>query len=80
MIARDPAGPLPKVKNMDLVNDLENDLAFAVLTGISRNGEIDSEHLLPLMSRIRTALQPVAGRDHVKGDTTLSAKAAGEAS
>ncbi|MCO6509963.1 MAG: hypothetical protein J5I65_04150 [Aridibacter famidurans] len=49
---------------MQLVNELENDLAFAAL--VDKHGEkaIDSNQVLPLIHRIREVLEPISERDH----------------
>lgn len=49
---------------MQLVNELENDLAFAAL--VDKHGiiAIDSNQVLPLINRIREVLEPISERDH----------------
>ncbi len=49
---------------MDLVNDLGNDLAFAVLVEKNHSEKFDSRELLPLLRRIREVLEPVSSKDH----------------
>ena len=60
---------------MQLVNDLENDLAFAVL--VERNSEesIDSKEVLPLINRIREVLEPISERDHAYSESEDEASA-----
>ncbi|HUF04658.1 MAG TPA: hypothetical protein VMM38_10845 [Aridibacter sp.] len=49
---------------MQLVNELENDLAFAALVDKHREEAIDSNQVLPLINRIREILEPISERDH----------------
>lgn len=49
---------------MQLVNELENDLAFAVLVEKKSGEKIASNEVLPLINRIREVLEPISGRDH----------------
>lgn len=52
------------IKSMQLVNELENDLAFAALVDKQSERTIDSNQVLPLIHRIRAVLEPVSERDH----------------
>jgi len=49
---------------MDLVDDLGNDLALAILTENKYSKKIDSKQILPLMSKIREVLETVSAKDH----------------
>ncbi len=49
---------------MDLVDDLGNDLALAILTENKYGKKIDSKQILPLMSKIREVLETVSTKDH----------------
>lgn len=49
---------------MDLVNDLGNDLAFAMLIEKKHVEKIDSREILPLISKIREILEPISEKDH----------------
>jgi len=49
---------------MQMVNELENDLAIAVLVKRKNNEQIDSKEVLPLINRIREILEPISAKDH----------------
>ncbi len=49
---------------MQLVNELENDLAFAVLADRKDGQKIESKDALLLINRIRKVLEPISERDH----------------
>ncbi|REJ75254.1 MAG: hypothetical protein DWQ47_07135 [Acidobacteria bacterium] len=49
---------------MRLVNELENDLAFAVLVDKTGDEFIETKDVLPLIHRIREVLEPISERDH----------------
>lgn len=49
---------------MDLVNDLGNELAVAMLVEKKHSEKIDSKDVLSLICRIREVLEPVSSRDH----------------
>lgn len=49
---------------MQMVNELENDLAIAVLVKRKNNEQIDSREVLPLINRIREILEPISAKDH----------------
>ena len=55
---------------MQLVNDLETDLAFAVLVEKERPERIDSKDVLPLINRIREVLEPISEKDHAYSSET----------
>lgn len=54
---------------MQLVNDLENDLALAVLVKRNTEESIDSKEVLPLIHRIREVLEPISERDHAYSES-----------
>lgn len=49
---------------MDLINDLENDLAVAVLVDKKYSEKFDSKEILPLILKIREILEPISAKDH----------------
>lgn len=49
---------------MDLVSDLGEDLAKAVLIEKKHSGKIDSKEIVSLISKIREVLEPVSAKDH----------------
>ena len=49
---------------MQLVNDLETDLAFAVLVEKEGSEKLESKDVLPLINRIREVLEPISEKDH----------------
>ena len=49
---------------MQLINELENDLAFSVLVEKKNRELLDSGDLLPLLSKFREVLEPITERDH----------------
>lgn len=51
-------------KFMELVNELGNDVALAILVEKRHSGKIDSGEILPLISKIREILEPVSTKDH----------------
>lgn len=53
-----------KGMTMQLVNDLESDLAFAVLVEKERAEKLESKDVLPLINRIREVLEPISEKDH----------------
>lgn len=55
---------------MDLVNELENDLALAFLVDKNLSEKIDSAQALILMDRIREVLQPLSVEEDLT-ETTL---------
>jgi hypothetical protein len=56
---------------MQMVNELENDLAFAVLVDRKNGQEIESKDLLPLINRIREVLEPISERDHAYSESEI---------
>ena len=50
---------------MDLINELGNDLALAVLVEKKHKEKLDSKEILSLIGKIREVLEPVSGRDHL---------------
>jgi hypothetical protein len=61
---------------MQLVNELENDLAFAVLVDRKDGRRIESKDVLPLINRIREALEPISEKDHAYSEDSERAAAA----
>lgn len=49
---------------MQLVNELENELAFAVLVEGKSGEKLQSKDVLPLIDRIREILEPISEKDH----------------
>ena len=49
---------------MQLVNELENELAFAVLVEKKSGEKLESKDVLPLIDRIRAILEPISEKDH----------------
>ncbi|QQS40059.1 MAG: hypothetical protein IPM63_11875 [Acidobacteriota bacterium] len=56
---------------MQLVNELENDLAFAALVDKHREEGIESNQVLPLIHRIREILEPISERDHAYSEAKV---------
>ena len=48
---------------MNLVNDLENDLAFAFLVDKKHSEKINSKEVVELMDRVREVLQQVSSEE-----------------
>ncbi|MEZ5347245.1 MAG: hypothetical protein R2681_16990 [Pyrinomonadaceae bacterium] len=48
---------------MNLINDLGNDIAFAVLIEKRYGEKVDSKELLPLISNVRDALKSVSEKE-----------------
>lgn len=62
---------------MDLIDDLGTDLALAFLVERKHREKIESEDVLPLIRRIKAALQSVSYRQDLRSDiprTELTAK------
>jgi hypothetical protein len=49
---------------MELVNDLGNDVVVEMLVKKKHSEKIESGDILPLISKIREALEPISSRDH----------------
>lgn len=49
---------------MDMVSDLGNDLAVAMLIEKKHANKIESKDIAPLINRIREVLKPISDRDH----------------
>jgi len=64
---------------MQLVNDLENDLAFAMLVEKERLERVESKDVLPLIDRIREVLEPISERDHAYSGEKIPETNASEA-
>ncbi len=58
---------------MQTVNELENDLAFAFLVEKKITERIDSEQVLPLITRIREVLEPISEKDHAYAEEAAAA-------
>ena len=56
---------------MNLVNELENDLALAYLVNKKNAEKVDSKDVVALMNRIREVLQPVSDNDDSAIDKVL---------
>lgn len=62
---------------MNLINDLGNELAHAVLVEKKHREKISSKDVLPLISRIADALEPSSNEEDSIKSIETSAKAAG---
>jgi len=61
---------------MQLVNELENELAFAVLVEGKSGEKLQSKDVLPLIDRIREILEPISEKDHSYSEELEEAAAA----
>ena len=59
---------------MHPANELENDLALAVLVHKNDGEQIDLKAVLPLIGRIREVLGPISSKDHSYTDATEGAQ------
>ena len=50
---------------MDLIDELGNEIAFAVLVNKQHREKIDSKEVLPLIGRLRDALELISSKDHM---------------
>ncbi len=48
---------------MNLVNDLGNDIAFAILVEKKYRDKVDSKELLPLIRNVRDALRTISEKE-----------------
>ncbi|MEZ5427456.1 MAG: hypothetical protein R2747_14385 [Pyrinomonadaceae bacterium] len=51
---------------MDLVNELENDLALAFLVERKHSEKLDSQEVLALMNKVRDVLKPLTNDEQPK--------------
>ena len=58
---------------MNLVNDLENDLALAFLVDKKYSEEIDSKSVVALMDKVREVLKPLDNEEERLNDRVLVA-------
>jgi hypothetical protein len=62
---------------MNLINDLDTEIAFAVLVEKKHNEKIESKDILPLIGRLNKALEEISETDkekteHISNDNLLS--------
>ncbi|MFV0389839.1 MAG: hypothetical protein ACK5NT_13925 [Pyrinomonadaceae bacterium] len=60
---------------MEVVDDLGNEIVFAVLVDKSKRNKIDSKEIIPLLQRIRESLQGVEMLDHTRIEPIATAAA-----
>lgn len=58
---------------MNLVNELENDLALAFLVDKKYSEKVDSAEVVALMDRVREILQPLSAEDENLSEIVLAA-------
>ncbi len=58
------------LKNMDLVNDLGAEIAFAVLVEKKYSNKMQNQDVLSLISRLKEILEPVSTKDHIHEEIT----------
>ena len=56
---------------MNLVNDVENDLALAFLVDKKYSDEIDSKSVVALMDKVREVLQPLDDEEEALNERVL---------
>ena len=57
---------------MDLVHDLGNDIALAILVEKKYREKLDSKEILPLISKVREVLEMVSRKDHTEEKSTAT--------
>ena len=57
---------------MNLINDLDTDIAFAVLLDNRHDKKIESKDLLPLIGRLNKALEQISQADEEINDPILT--------
>ena len=57
---------------MNLINDLDTDIAFAVLVDKKHDKKIESKDILPLIGRINKALEQISQTDEEINETLLT--------
>ncbi len=62
---------------MNLINDLDTEIAFAVLVDKKHNEKIESKDVLPLIGRLNKALEEISeanedSNEHILNDNLLS--------
>ncbi len=58
------------VKNMNLINDLDSEIAFAVLVDKKHNEKIESKDVLPLIGRVNKALEQISESESESNEQT----------
>lgn len=53
---------------MNLINDLDTEIAFAVLVEKKHNEKIESKDILPLLGRLNKALEEISEADKEKAE------------
>lgn len=65
---------------MNLINDLGNELAYAVLVEKKHAEKMSSKDVLPLLKRIKDASQPTSSEEKSNNAVDSAAKAANNSS
>ncbi|MCB1024472.1 MAG: hypothetical protein KDB79_08780 [Acidobacteria bacterium] len=56
---------------MNLVSDLGNDIAFAILVEKKYREKVDSKELIPLISNVRDALRTISERETKQSEIAM---------
>ena len=60
---------------MELVNDLENDLALAMLVEKKHSEKVDSKEIVSLLNKVREILEPISEKNDSYSSLTSNANA-----